>query len=266
MSDKKRSLGFTGNSLTVQGTKRVKSVEESANRIVGEPKGGMLNVKDAAFGSIESDATLDTLSTGGSNIKLDRIKWSTKTKLKECPNAAFRSVQHYATRGNSKLQKKCNSNSPNSVDLIATTALHTDVIKWVQCSLCKKWRILPIYIDTFKLPRKWVCSMNTFDANHQSCNDEEEHSVLVSNGDEMNFKQDHSISDDLLLNIDIDYPKSTSAPNVIGSDAQGLEQLKEEICKLRNKFYGQPGREEEVKYLQKSIGSICRVLFLLKTR
>ena len=241
MNDKKRSLGFTGNSLTVQGTKRVKSVEESANRIVGEPKGGMLNVKNAAFGSIERDATLGNLNIRRSN----RIK----------------------------PQKKCNSNSPNSVDLITTTALDTDVIKWVQCSLCKKWRILPIYIDTFKLPRKWECSMNTFDANHQSCNDEEEHSVLVSNGDEMHFKQDHPISDDLLLNIDIDYPKSPSArsvtdaeTNVIGSDAQGLEQLKEEICKLRNKFYGQSGREEEAQYLQRSIGSICRVLFLLKRR
>ena len=84
MNNKKRSLGFTGNSLTVQGTKRVKSVEESANRIVGEPKGGMLNVKNAAFGSIESDAALDTSSTGGSNRKINGLQGSAKTTLAEC--------------------------------------------------------------------------------------------------------------------------------------------------------------------------------------
>jgi CW-type Zinc Finger len=36
---------------------------------------------------------------------------------------------------------------------------NTDVIEWVQCTLCTKWRILPDNISSFSLPDDWDCSM-----------------------------------------------------------------------------------------------------------
>jgi hypothetical protein len=44
---------------------------------------------------------------------------------------------------------------------------------WVQCFDCKKWRTLPHDILPEKIPSNWVCSMNQFDAAHNSCDKEE---------------------------------------------------------------------------------------------
>jgi len=62
---RKRNLTeLTGNELTVQNTKHVKSVEESANSIVGEQKGMVSNVKHAALGTSKNYAALSTKVIG----------------------------------------------------------------------------------------------------------------------------------------------------------------------------------------------------------
>ena len=50
------------------------------------------------------------------------------------------------------------------------------VTEWVQCERknCKKWRKLPAHIDMKQLPEKWFCEMNSWDAEHASCDWPEE--------------------------------------------------------------------------------------------
>ena len=59
---RKRNLTeLTGNELTVQNTKHVKSVEESANSIVGEQKGVVSNVKHVALGTSKKNTVANTM-------------------------------------------------------------------------------------------------------------------------------------------------------------------------------------------------------------
>ena len=44
---------------------------------------------------------------------------------------------------------------------------------WKQCSECAKWRALPHDILPEKLGDNWVCSMNSFDSEHNSCSKSE---------------------------------------------------------------------------------------------
>ncbi|CDR97266.1 CW-type zinc finger family protein, putative [Babesia bigemina] len=50
----------------------------------------------------------------------------------------------------------------------------TTVENWAQCEKCKKWRRLPLSVDTEKLPDFWVCSLNVWDPAHNSCSVPEE--------------------------------------------------------------------------------------------
>jgi hypothetical protein len=40
---------------------------------------------------------------------------------------------------------------------------------WVRCNTCDKWRALPGTVDAATLPDLWVCSMNTYDKQRNSC-------------------------------------------------------------------------------------------------
>jgi hypothetical protein len=284
---RKRNLTeLTGNELTVQNTKHVKSVEESANSIVGEQKGVVSNVKHAALGTSKRNTVANTMQ-----------------RLRLCGESI------------SKTSKKTTANkftSPNSVTTAPedqdtsssmTITSSNDIVKWVQCCLCKKWRVLPIYVNMTRLPKKWVCLMNTFDSEHQSCEAEEEGKQNVSIADEIILEQEDNISDDTLLNIVIDYPKSGNNHSVREVKPKGLESVKtqisqprdklirdsghqeeakrlqylmelesvkSQISQLRDKLIRDPGRpfscQEEAKLLQQSIGNICRVLYLLNNK
>lgn len=48
------------------------------------------------------------------------------------------------------------------------------VENWAQCENCKKWRRLPLNVDTDQLPETWVCSLNVWDPVYNSCNVPEE--------------------------------------------------------------------------------------------
>ncbi|ORM41845.1 uncharacterized protein BXIN_0573 [Babesia sp. Xinjiang] len=50
----------------------------------------------------------------------------------------------------------------------------TTVENWAQCESCKKWRRLPVSVDTDKLPDLWVCSLNIWDPSRNSCDVPEE--------------------------------------------------------------------------------------------
>jgi len=45
--------------------------------------------------------------------------------------------------------------------------------KWKQCRDCQKWRALPHDLLPEKMPEHWVCSMNTFDTECNSCDKSE---------------------------------------------------------------------------------------------
>ena len=76
---RKRNLTeLTGNELTVQNTKHVKSVEESANSIVGEQKGVVSNVKHAALGTSKNYAALNT-----------KVKGFNEKRIGKCSNTSI---------------------------------------------------------------------------------------------------------------------------------------------------------------------------------
>ena len=41
--------------------------------------------------------------------------------------------------------------------------------KWAQCDACAKWRRLPSHIVLRKLPARWTCDMNVWDADRAAC-------------------------------------------------------------------------------------------------
>ena len=41
--------------------------------------------------------------------------------------------------------------------------------KWAQCDSCAKWRRLPSHIVLRKLPARWTCDMNVWDADRAAC-------------------------------------------------------------------------------------------------
>ena len=42
-------------------------------------------------------------------------------------------------------------------------------LKWVMCDACKKWRMIPGYIDEGSLPQNWTCRDNRWDPMHNTC-------------------------------------------------------------------------------------------------
>ncbi|UKK01719.2 hypothetical protein MACK_001072 [Theileria orientalis] len=48
------------------------------------------------------------------------------------------------------------------------------VENWAQCENCKKWRRIPLSVDTEKLPDTWVCALNIWDPMHNACSIPEE--------------------------------------------------------------------------------------------
>lgn len=44
-----------------------------------------------------------------------------------------------------------------------------DQVKWAQCEACKKWRIVPSFVDVEQLPERWYCEMNEWDPQHAHC-------------------------------------------------------------------------------------------------
>ena len=54
---------------------------------------------------------------------------------------------------------------------VATTAAAAE---WVQCDRCRKWRKLPLNINSSTLPDQWFCEMNRWDPKYANCNEPEE--------------------------------------------------------------------------------------------
>ncbi|XP_010440255.1 PREDICTED: uncharacterized protein LOC104723573 [Camelina sativa] len=61
----------------------------------------------------------------------------------------------------------------------ASTSLHLD--NWAQCDSCKTWRLLPLGLNTEKLPDKWLCSMQTWlpGMNHCGVSEEETTKAII---------------------------------------------------------------------------------------
>ena len=49
---------------------------------------------------------------------------------------------------------------------IATVPEDPNKVNWAQCDKCKKWRMLPSFVDMDSLPKKWYCYMNEWDAGY----------------------------------------------------------------------------------------------------
>lgn len=77
-------------------------------------------------------------------------------------------------------------NTKNSKSKIKTASVNEDnsqfdnvlppemPTKWVQCENCKKWRRIAWYVDNTKLPDLWTCSMNTWDPEKATCDQEKD--------------------------------------------------------------------------------------------
>lgn len=57
--------------------------------------------------------------------------------------------------------------------VLATPPQVIGSVQWVQCDRCSKWRAIPDYVDMEVLPEQWECSMNEWDATHNTCEAEE---------------------------------------------------------------------------------------------
>ncbi|XP_010487928.1 PREDICTED: uncharacterized protein LOC104765850 isoform X2 [Camelina sativa] len=53
----------------------------------------------------------------------------------------------------------------------ASTSLHLE--NWAQCDSCGTWRLLPLGLNTEKLPDKWLCSMQTWLPGMNHCGDQQ---------------------------------------------------------------------------------------------
>lgn len=53
-------------------------------------------------------------------------------------------------------------------------ASSTAIKEWVQCETCSKWRAVSSKVNIETLPDTWLCSMNSWDANYNSCTAPEE--------------------------------------------------------------------------------------------
>ncbi|KAK7248222.1 hypothetical protein SO694_00081185 [Aureococcus anophagefferens] len=51
----------------------------------------------------------------------------------------------------------------------AAAAAPPDPPQWVQCDGCQKWRKIPAAVDTSRLPERWFCQLNHWDAARRSC-------------------------------------------------------------------------------------------------
>uniref|UniRef100_A0A3B0NA46 CW-type Zinc Finger, putative n=1 Tax=Theileria annulata TaxID=5874 RepID=A0A3B0NA46_THEAN len=65
-----------------------------------------------------------------------------------------------------------NSQPPDEAPDLAAPPVTVE--NWAQCENCKKWRRLPLTVDTDQLPDTWVCSLNVWDPAYNSCNVPEE--------------------------------------------------------------------------------------------
>lgn len=71
--------------------------------------------------------------------------------------------------------KQKRSIAKESVNKVALAAPEPVVAPWACCDSCQKWRKLPMFVDSKDLPDKWYCSLNEWDALHNTCDAPEEY-------------------------------------------------------------------------------------------
>ncbi|KAK1445008.1 hypothetical protein BgAZ_109140 [Babesia gibsoni] len=88
----------------------------------------------------------------------------------------MRALQKVGASGKARSAGKANRNNKKSNKLPREVIEPpvTTVENWAQCESCKKWRRLPLSVDTEKLPDLWVCSLNIWDPLHNNCDVPEE--------------------------------------------------------------------------------------------
>jgi hypothetical protein len=79
------------------------------------------------------------------------------------------------SRNNSRRRSK--GGRTNDKDGAAKSS--TDMVSWVQCNKCSKWRKVPSSIGS-ELPDVWYCSMNTWAPEYSKCSSKEEEDEKVS--------------------------------------------------------------------------------------
>mmetsp|Transcript_24324 Transcript_24324/g.55434 ORF Transcript_24324/g.55434 Transcript_24324/m.55434 type:complete len:565 (-) Transcript_24324:177-1871(-) len=61
--------------------------------------------------------------------------------------------------------------------------------KWVQCDNCQKWRLLPKFVDTDKLPEHWFCELNIYDPERNNCDAPEQSPEDIRNDHKLSKKK-----------------------------------------------------------------------------
>ena len=64
--------------------------------------------------------------------------------------------------------------SPGLVAPPSAVAAAPEPPQWLRCDGCEKWRKIPADVDTSRLPERWYCKHNHWDAARQSCEPPEE--------------------------------------------------------------------------------------------
>jgi hypothetical protein len=55
-----------------------------------------------------------------------------------------------------------------------------EILEWVQCDACDKWRTLPDGMSAAQLPDPWTCGMNTWNARSASCDAPEDDDISTA--------------------------------------------------------------------------------------
>ncbi|SCM00942.1 zinc finger protein, putative [Plasmodium chabaudi chabaudi] len=127
-------------------------------------------------------------------------------------------------------------NDNNKNDLEKNTSPLNNVVNWVQCENCKKWRKVDAHVNVTQLPDEWYCSLNFWNK-YNNCDAEEE--VYVE--DNLGHKNINNFEKNINNNILENFPKDknskqtkTKGKNV---DKYNIKPKNYKNCKnLTNKY------------------------------
>ncbi|SCA48715.1 zinc finger protein, putative [Plasmodium ovale] len=121
---------------------------------------------------------------GNSNVMCKEIHNIAKSNNDDSALCRY-SVIDSANVVNIENNNGCNNNNAGSISQL------NNVVNWVQCENCKKWRKVDAHINITQLPDDWYCSLN-FWSKYNNCDIEEEICI------EENANSEHSLSWDKL--------------------------------------------------------------------
>ncbi|CAD2100447.1 hypothetical protein YYG_03601 [Plasmodium vinckei petteri] len=128
------------------------------------------------------------------------------------------------------------NNDNNQNELEKNTSPLNNVVNWVQCENCKKWRKVDAHVNVTQLPDEWYCSLNFWNK-YNNCDAEEE--VYVE--DNLGHKNINNFEKNIDNNILDNFPKDKNSKQTKNKgknvDKYNIKPKNYKNCKnLTNKY------------------------------